>query len=800
MKRLGRAGIAGLMVAAVCFFGCYELSADTVLDINEFPVLVISDNVDNATAKGRAVSAILKEMGDRDLSIISALTLADGKTEFEYRKDISSILLDYGLAVGDREEMKTCSDLVEYMREQNPDIPIFLFSEKASVENVPDDIFDKIDEYIVLGEDTATIVADRIERGAGSYLDSILPPIFKNLVEYVSRARHAMVVPGHAGGAALLKTPVGTAFFKFFGENIFRADISTGIPDWGSVLEHTGSIGEGEAEAAKTFGSDLTYFVLNGTSTSNKIVYDACVTPGDIVLADRNCHKSSVHAGIFSRAIPIYLTPSRNAYGIIGPIHMSEFEPDVIAKKIQNSPLIEDKDKKVTLSVITNSTYDGLCYDIAAIKPKLAESADNMLFDEAWYSYAKFHPIYKGRFAMTDLGTEVSQLTFANQSTHKLLAAFSQSSMIHVKNGTQDKIDPERFNEALMMHSSTSPFDPMLASIDVSAKMVQGTNGRNFIGSVISEAVAFRKKMASIYKSLTSGESGEEATWWYKLWQPDRITLTSEASVIDVPFEDVDDAVLTRNPECWVLKPNAKWHGFKGIENDNALIDPIKMTLLTPGITDNGEMDEWGIPAIILYAYLSANGVVADKAGFYNILFIATPGMTQSTAGTLIAKLFEFKKMFDENVPFSEVFPGIAQKYPETYENVKLKDFCLGMHDFYKRKKLVKITVGMYSTFPEQVMEPGEAYDQLVKGNIEYVALDKLMGRIPAIMLVPYPPGISVIMPGEKFTEKTQEILDYFAMSEEFDNKYPGFTTEIHGVTIVTEGEEDVYKVMCVKE
>jgi len=800
MRRLTCAvNIVGVIVVSVCFFGCHEVWADTVLNIEEFPVLVVSDDISADTANGKAISLIMKEMGDRNLSIISARTLDDGKTEFEYRKDISGILLDYGLADGDQKTMKACLELVEYVRGQNPDIPIFLFSEKVSVEDVPNEMFDKINGYIVLGEDTFTIVADRIKISAEIYLDNLLPPIFKNLVEYVSRARHAMVVPGHAGGTALLRTPVGTAFFKFFGENIFRADISTGIPDWGSVLEHTGSIGEGEAEAAKIFGSDLTYFVLNGTSTSNKIVYDACVTPGDIVLADRNCHKSSVHAGIFSRAIPIYLIPSRNAYGIIGPIHMSEFEPEAIAEKIKNSPLIEDKDKKVTLSVVTNSTYDGLCYDIAAIKPMLAKSVENMLFDEAWFSYAKFHPIYEGRFAMTDLGGKASQLTFANQSTHKLLAAFSQSSMIHVKNGTENKIDPERFNEAFMMHASTSPFDPMLASIDVSARMVQGPGGRNLIGGIIHEAVAFRKKMASIYKSLTSEKSGDGSSWWYKLWQPDKITLDSDSAIVDVPFEKMEDAVLTTNPECWVLKPSAGWHGFKGIENDNVLIDPIKMTLLMPGITDEGEMDEWGIPAIILYQYLSANGVVADKAGFYNILFIASPGITQSKSGTLIAKLFEFKNVFDRNVSFKEVFPEIALLYPETYKDVKLKDFCLDMHNFYKRKRLVKITLGMYSTFPEQVMAPGEAYDQLVKGNIEYVALDKLMGRIPAVMLVPYPPGISVIMPGEKFTEKTQDILDYFAMAEEFDNKYPGFTTEIHGVTVEDEGGQDIYKVMCVK-
>jgi len=790
MKILRHGGfLIVLIIAALVSFGRSSSWADTALNIQEFPVLVISDRVNPDSAAGKAVSLVVEELKDKGIDIILAGSLDDGRVEFDYRKDVSSILVDYGRPEFDETEIVACENLIKYMRDENPDIPIFLVSESLSVMNIPDGIFKDLTGYIALGEDTPGIVAERIKRSAEQYLDSILPPIFKNLVEYVNRARQAWVVPGHAGGAALLKSPAGMAFFKFFGENIFRADISTGIPNWGSVLEHTGSIGEGEAEAAETFGADLTYFVLNGGSTSNKIVYDACVTPGDIVLADRNCHKSSVHAGILSRTIPVYLVPSRNAYGIIGPVHMSEFEPKAIAKKIQESPLVKDKSKKPMLSVLTNSTYDGLCYDIAAIKPKLSKSVGNMLFDEAWFAYAKFHPIFRGRYAMTDRGGEVEQLTFSNQSTHKLLAAFSQSSMTHVKNGTKSKIDPERYNEAFMMHASTSPFDPMLASIDVSAKMVQGAPGRNLIADIVKEAILFRKKMALV-----------RASWWYKLWQPDRITLTKNKRVKDMAFEDVDDEILMSDPECWVLKPGAKWHGFKGIEHDNMLLDPIKITLLTPGITENGEMDDWGIPAIILYKYLNYRGSIADKCSFYNILFIASPGITGSKSGTLISELFNFKEFFDRNAPFTEVFPELVEEYPELYDDTRLKDFCLKMHNFYKRKDLVKISVDMYSEFPEQVMTPSAAYDYVVRGDIEYVPVDKLMGRIPAIMLAPYPPGIAVIMPGEKFTEKCKLILDYFAMAQEYDNLFPGFHTEIHGMSIDEEDGQEVYRVMCIKK
>ena len=803
MKRLSIKNYFFLFIIAslFCLLKTHP-SEGSALDIREYPVLVITDNMSQNNENAKMLSAILDELKSRGCSIIFSNTFEDGKIAFDNRKDISTIVINYGIATADNNNIKECVNLIDYMDNINPTLPIYLMSEDLSFVLVPNKILKKTSGYIVLGEDTPTIVADRIQTKAESYLDNILPPIFKNLVEYVNRARQTWVVPGHGGGSALLETPVGMALLKFFGENIFRADVSTGIPHFGSVLEHTGSIAEGEGEAAKIFGSDLTFFVLNGGSTSNRIVYSACVSPGDIVLTDRNCHKSVVHAAILSNAVPVYLLPSRNAYGIIGPVHMSEFQNEAIRKNIAASPLVKNKTKIPALSVLTNSTYDGICYDIAEIKPVLSKSVSNMLFDEAWYSYAKFSPIYKGRYAMSDDGGKPEILTFANQSTHKLLAAFSQSSMTHVKNGTVKKIDPQKYNEAFMMHASTSPFDPMLASIDVSAKMMEGPSGHNFIARIARQAVMFRKKMAAIYMDITGGKPNSENAWWYKLWQPERITLPGNSSVKNKAFEDVDSDILVSDPRCWVLKPGDAWHGFDGIENDNVLLDPIKITLLAPGITEDGKMDDWGIPAMILYKYLDDMGNVGEKTGFYNILFIVSPSVTESKTGTLISELFNFKDLFDKNAPISKVFPDLVDRYPETYENMGLKDLCFDMHNFFRQKDLITLSRKTYENLPEQVMIPAEAYEHIVRGNVEYVTLDKLMGRIPAVMLAPYPPGIAVIMPGERFTEKCRAVMDYFSMVEEIANRYPGFETlvDIHGMDIKKESGHNVYKIMCIKE
>ena len=350
-----------------------------------------------------------------------------------------------------------------------------------------------------------------------------------------SRRWHALPVPyeyswhtpGHAGGTAFLKHPAGRAFFEFFGEELFRSDLSISVGELGSLLDHSGPIGESERYAARVFGADRTYYVTNGSSTSNRVILMASVTRDQIALCDRNCHKSVEHAMTLTGAIPTYLMPSRNYLGLIGPIHPERLDPAAIAKSIADNALVkEGVDRKPVHAVVTNSTYDGLCYHIEQVEALLGKSVDRLHFDEAWYGYARFNPIYAKRFAMHgDPGQSRADrpTLFATQSTHKLLAALSQASYIHIRDGRRP-IDHARFNEAFMMHASTSPQYAIIASNDIAAAMMDGPSGEALTGESIREAVAFRQTLARL-----NAEFQAKGDWFFNAWQPDTVTNTQSA-------------------------------------------------------------------------------------------------------------------------------------------------------------------------------------------------------------------------------------------------------------------------------
>src|SRR6185436_13809009 len=291
--------------------------------------------------------------------------------------------------------------------------------------------------FMRLFEDSPEFLARAIARSANLYLERLPPPMFKALMDYTFQASYSWHTPGHGGGTAFRKSPVGTLFYEFFGENTLRSDISVSVGKVGSLLDHTGPIAEGERNASRIFGTDETLFVVGGTSTANKIVWHGTVGKGDLVLCDRNCHKSILHSLIMTGATPIYLVPSRNGLGIIGPVSREQFSPASIKQKIAANKFAKENKGPVRLMVITNSTYDGLCYNVDPIKKSLANTVEVLHFDEAWYAYANFHELYDGYHAISSRqpARASDAITFATHSTHKLLAALSQASMIHIQQG-----------------------------------------------------------------------------------------------------------------------------------------------------------------------------------------------------------------------------------------------------------------------------------------------------------------------------------------------------------------------------
>lgn len=764
----------------------------------EFPILMVDNSIQSDTIKGRVLRQIADSLRQKGFEVVFS-TLADMRLQshvnireqLDQNENLQWILslvdsqlsgLIFGWDRADGEAAANGSipiqsdlgNLINLCRERNHLLPIFLMTDKLAVQEIPIDTLSQIDGYIWEMEDSPDFIAGRIERAAQRYFDQLASPFFKVLMDYCRESKYSWHTPGHMGGAAFMKSPTGRIFHQFFGENVFRSDLSCSVPELGSLLEHSGVLQEAEKNAAKVFGADHTYFVTNGTSTANRLIWQGMVNADDIVLVDRNCHKSIMQAIVTTNAIPIYLKPTRNDYGIIGPIRFSELSESVIKEKILKSPLIREKSKKIKISVITNSTYDGICYHVGIVKERLrangARITENLHFDEAWYAYARFNPMYDRRYATYYAEKDPAyNLIFATHSTHKLLAAFSQASMIHIMD-QRGEFSHGRFNESFMMHASTSPQYGIIASLDVAAKMMEGNFGKTLTQESIVEANIFRKKMAKIKQELTDD-------WWFQIWQPDNVATTPER-------------VLNEMPSYWELQDRG-WHGFDGLADHYVMLDPIKVTVLTPGI---GKDDKVKLPASLVSKFLRQQGIVAEKTGFYSFLILFSIGITKGQSGTLMAELFKFKQLYDANQRVAAVFPDLAEYYGDR----RLQDLCSDIHQYLESSRYKELSRQVYDQFPEQVCRPNYAYQQVVSGNVELVPLDQLNGRVAAVMVAPYPPGIPVIMPGERFNKTLQ---DYLQMYQRFDRRYPGFETEIHGIEMETDpasGKKE-YKVYCVK-
>ena len=743
-----------------------------------FPIAIIDEDFEGTNAAGRGMRELAQAIEGQGFRVVAGIGYEDARRLVHIFNTESCWLVSVDGAEDQSTRWEILEEVLAAKRNKNNMLPIFLFGNDVTAEMVPAKVLRHANAFMRLYEDSPEFMARAIARAAQNYLDRLAPPMFRALMDYTLHGAYSWHTPGHGGGVAFRKSPVGQLFYQFFGENTLRSDISVSVGSVGSLLDHVGPIAEGERNAARIFGSDETLFVVGGTSTANKIVWHGMVSRGDLVLCDRNCHKSILHSLIMTGATPIYLTPSRNGLGIIGPISKDQFTPEAIEGKIAASPFARETSGKVRLMVVTNSTYDGLCYNVDGIKASLGEAVDVLHFDEAWYAYANFHEFYDGYHAISSARPERSPtaITFATQSTHKLLAAFSQASMIHIQHAEQKQLDITRFNEAFMMHTSTSPQYGIIASCDVAAAMMEQPAGRALVQETIDEALSFRRAMSGVKKQI-------EDSWWFDVWQPAAAHKSSSHSLTD-----------------WVLRPGEAWHGFEGLADDHVMVDPIKVTLLAPGLTAAGTMEERGIPAAVVTKFLSSRRIEVEKTGLYSFLVLFSMGITRGKWSTLVTELINFKDLYDANAPLTRALPAIAAAHPGSYGKLGLRDLCERIHDIYRQDDLPKAQRDMYTALPEMALRPADAYDRLVKGRVESVEIDNLMGRTLAVMVVPYPPGIPLIMPGERITEATKSIQDYLVYARDFDRKFPGFETDIHGLRFVSEEGERRYLVDCVLE
>ena len=649
------------------------------------------------------------------------------------------------------------SGILALLKRTGFQLPVFIFSQEPT--DVPDGatavISGKAQEFLEL------------ESAASRYEENLLPPFFDTLSQYVEMGNSTFASPGHQHGAFFKKHPAGRQFYDFFGENVFRADMCNADVKLGDLLIHEGSAKHAQKFAAKVFNADKTYFVLNGTSAANKVVTNALLTRGDLVLFDRNNHKSNHHGALIQAgATPVYLEAARNPFGFIGGIDDHCFDDAYLRDLIHEAaPEKADEARPFRLAIIQLGTYDGTIYNARQVIDKIGHLCDYILFDSAWVGYEQFIPMMAETSPLLLELNENDPGIFVTQSVHKQQAGFSQTSQIHKKDNHirgQARFCPhKRLNNAFMLHASTSPFYPLFAALDVNAKIHEGESGRRLWAECVELGIEARKAIIANCHMI-------------KPFIP--------PVVAGRPWQDHPTHAIASELRFFSFEPGAKWHGFEGYAREQYFVDPCKLLLTTPGIdAETGEYTDFGIPATILAHYLRENGIVPEKCDLNSILFLLTPAESSEKLAQLVAMLGQFEQHIEDDTPLADVLPTIFQKYPVRYRDYTLRQLCQEMHDLYVSFDVKDLQKAMFrkESLPEVVMNPQDANRAYIRGDVELVRIRDAAGRIAAEGALPYPPGVLCVVPGEVWGGAVQR---YFLALEEGVNLLPGFSPELQGV------------------
>lgn len=647
-------------------------------------------------------------------------------------------------------------------------IPVFIAAHQ--LEEIP---MGQVDAVIDFNPANRHLYGRQIDTAASKYENQLLPPFFGSLVQYVEQGNSQFDCPGHQGGAFFRRHPAGRAFVDFFGENIFRSDLCNADVSMGDLLIHEGAPCAAQQEAARIYNADKTYFVLNGTSASNKVVLNAVLAPGDLVLFDRNNHKSNHHGALLQAgATPIYLETARNPYGFIGGIDEHCFDEKYLRDLVRDvDPERAEQKRPFRLAVIQLGTYDGTIYNARQVVDRIGHLCDYILFDSAWVGYEQFIPMMKDCSPLLlDLGPEDPGI-FVTQSVHKQQAGFSQTSQIHKKDHhikNQERFVPhKRMNNAFMMHASTSPFYPLFAALDVNAKMHEGEAGRQLWLDCVKVGIETRKLLLNTCEYI-------------RPFIPPMVNGR--------PWQEYDTETMADDLAFFKFVPGQKWHAFEGYGKDQYFVDPCKLLLTTPGInTQTGEYEDFGVPATILANYLRENNIVPEKCDLNSILFLLTPAENLAKMQHLVTQIKRFELLLKEDAPLSQVLPSLYNANSNRYHGYTIRQLCQEMHDFYKSENVKQLQKEMFRRdhFPSMQMQPQEAHIEFIRGKkVEYVALEKAQGRVALEGALPYPPGVLCCVPGEVWGGS---VLKYFLALQEGINCFPGFSPELQGVYIQTD-------------
>lgn len=651
------------------------------------------------------------------------------------------------------------------------EIPVFLYLRDE--DTTPEELVGHVVGVINDDLTDRRLFGRQIDEAAKRYEDKLLPPFFGALAQYVYKGKSQFDCPGHQGGAYFRRHPAGRAFYDFFGEELFRSDLCNADVAMGDLLIHEGAPLTAQKAAAKVFNADKTYFVLNGTSASNKVVLNAALTPGDLVLYDRNNHKSINHGALLQAgATPIYLETARNPFGFIGGIDEKCFDEEYLRSLVREKcPEKADAKRPFRLAVIQLGTYDGTIYNARQVVDKIGHLCDYILFDSAWVGYEQFIPMMRDCSPLLlELGPEDPGI-FVTQSVHKQQAGFSQTSQIHKKDSHikgQDRYIPHKvLNNAFMMHASTSPFYPLFASLDVNAKMQEGEAGRRLWADCVKTVVDARKLLL-------------ETCHYIKPFIPSKVRGSD--------WKSYPTDLIAQDLEFFKFVPGQKWHSFEGYGENQYFVDPCKFMLTTPGIdVETGEYEDFGVPATILANYLRDNGIIPEKNDLNSILFLMTPAENKEKMDHLVSQIARFEKYLDDDAPLEEVLPNLYKAYESRYRNYSIRQLCQEMHDFYKERNIKEIQKEMFRTefMPKSVINPQEAHFAFLRGQAELVRLVDAEGRVAAEGALPYPPGVLCCFPGEVWGGP---VLKYFLAWQEAMGRMPGFAPELQGVYVEDNG------------
>lgn len=578
---------------------------------------------------------------------------------------------------------------------------------------------------------------------------SHLPPFTKALLDFAKEARDDFCTPGHHSGALFEEIPEGRTFVSSLGEGAFTADISDSSSIIGDPSAHEGVFGEAEALAASVYGSDRCFFVLGGTSASNRIAISALVSEGDLILFDRNNHKSASQAALAAAGgFPVYLASERNESGIIGGLTEETLDPARLREKAAKlSPDAGKKQRPYRLACLQLSTYDGLFLNAREILRRIGPLCDYILFDGAWAGYENFLPLLQGSAVLTFPLTKDDPGILVTQSVHKQLAGFSMTSQLHKKDshlrGMARYLEDDVLQAAYLMHISTSPYYPLLAGLEMNAYLHQ-KKGRELWQKAAITATELKK---SILKRC-------------RLLRPFTAPMVRAASWEAHPTEEI-----LSNPAFFAISPKDSWHGFSHIAENLYLTDPCKV-LLTTG----------PLPAPLLSHWLERRHVTVEKSDFHTLLFLIEPSDRQEKCERLLSLFEECETAYEANAPMSSFAPDVTCLPGEG-----LKDYSLRYMDFLEKEQASRLSQTLFAEdhFPKAALTGRSAHQAFLRGARERVPLPKAKGRVSLEMILPYPPGITVLEPGEVWTD---EVVSYFLFLQKYKSAFPDFSPEILGV------------------